>query len=326
MYMDTNIKVPFAIYKDTSQLVSINDPEVFSGLHEREYICPCCNNLLVAKKGEERQHHFSHYTQSECTVETYYHKITKLLLQKYRCIMSPPLPFYDHPLYPRTVIFDEVRLEESLGTPYVFDAVGYNNKKPIYIIEVMYSHKVSDPKKFACIKNLGLLALEIDIRTIKSNDPDIVKNEILETTLCKRYLHIPMVETLVEIMEKYETQIKELTDELDILCERINTYEIAVQNKEHLIREANNKLTVLKDVGKLEKLVNKDFLKAYKISENKWYGLTLVLPYKELLKLPPDKNNNIKLVVGKKYKEEGFFYWVRINDHIKNLQSDRVAY
>lgn len=51
----------FAFDKDTGKIRHIND--VQKGL-ECNCICPECHNLLIARKGKERTHHFAHASSS----------------------------------------------------------------------------------------------------------------------------------------------------------------------------------------------------------------------------------------------------------------------
>ena len=53
----------YGLNLDNNQLVSINDVE--RGL-ECNCVCHKCGSKLVAKKGEERIHHFAHYDKEDC--------------------------------------------------------------------------------------------------------------------------------------------------------------------------------------------------------------------------------------------------------------------
>jgi len=97
-------KLRYAI--KNSKLVSID--EVDKGL-SCECTCPACGGTLVAKKGNIKIHHFSHYNTEECIrcVETSLHLLAKELLMEEMSIKLPSLylDFGSHTYKEKELIF-----------------------------------------------------------------------------------------------------------------------------------------------------------------------------------------------------------------------------
>lgn len=71
------IKIPYA-YRD-GRLIHIS--EAVSG-RKCGCLCVVCGESLIARKGESRQPHFAHDTESECKAESALHRIGKLLIKE----------------------------------------------------------------------------------------------------------------------------------------------------------------------------------------------------------------------------------------------------
>lgn len=103
-----DIKLPFALVN--SSLVHIDDEKVLKGLNNGNYKCPNkdCGATLIARKGDERVNHFSHYTAT-CNygLESALHLFGKMIIEKEKRIRIPSLligirgisTFYEHFYY-----------------------------------------------------------------------------------------------------------------------------------------------------------------------------------------------------------------------------------
>ena len=61
-------------YNSEKNLVHIS--EIQKGNKER-FTCCNCGNILIPKKGSIRNHHFSHKRETNCSYESYLHKVSK---------------------------------------------------------------------------------------------------------------------------------------------------------------------------------------------------------------------------------------------------------
>lgn len=72
------IKIPYATINGKLTHIS----QVSSSMKD-EYKCPCCQAILIAKKGNQKLHHFSHHSKElECDPETVLHFIAKMIIYK----------------------------------------------------------------------------------------------------------------------------------------------------------------------------------------------------------------------------------------------------
>ena len=70
------IKIPYAMIDGKLTHIS----QVSSGMKD-EYKCPCCQAILIAKKGDKKIHHFAHYLKDvNCDPETVLHFIAKRII------------------------------------------------------------------------------------------------------------------------------------------------------------------------------------------------------------------------------------------------------
>lgn len=68
-----NIKYRYAA-DDDDKVLDILSEQVIKG---KDYTCLSCGGTLRPVKGEERQHHFRHKIQTNCSPETYLHNLAK---------------------------------------------------------------------------------------------------------------------------------------------------------------------------------------------------------------------------------------------------------
>ena len=137
--------------------------------------CPACGDVLVAKKGRCRRHHFAHHGEVECpwAVETALHLAAKQILARRRAIVLPAVHLGDGvrdgegdaPRGPalaaaRRVTLDTVRLERRLGE-VVPDVIAWVAGRDLYI-EVRVTHAVDEAKR-AKVAARGVSTVEIDL-------------------------------------------------------------------------------------------------------------------------------------------------------------------
>lgn len=136
-------------------------------------VCPVCNYQLVAKKGEIKQHHFSHHKGSECNLETAIHLMAKKIIKDAGEIYLPNTVISLRDLYSnrgsmklssgKVIKLDNIEDEKYMDniTP---DIIGYYNGTPL-LIEIYVTHKTDDIK-IDKIKSLSRSAIEIDLSNI----------------------------------------------------------------------------------------------------------------------------------------------------------------
>lgn len=178
---------PFGMLK--GQLVTVND--VPSGL-ACGCLCPACGAPLVARKGPQKVHHFSHSVKTDCkgALETALHIKAKSILESFSFINLPnhwppsPDPLYFYP-------YSSVHLETRIGKirpDVVLD--GYNS--PL-IVEIYVTHR-TEWEKIDEIKRLELPAIEIDLRYLKKHDlldDKLIENGVVHCVHTKSWLNMP---------------------------------------------------------------------------------------------------------------------------------------
>ena len=131
--------------------------------------CPNCNSKLIARKGDVRNPHFSHYKNNDCgwNGESVIHKISKEIISKSKILQLPRL-IWDYKtnivIYEKTEIpIYNVRLEERIGN-IIPDIIIETQGREV-LVEIKVTHGV-DYDKTQKIKNLNLPTIEIDISRI----------------------------------------------------------------------------------------------------------------------------------------------------------------
>lgn len=135
-------------------------------------VCPACNEPLVAKKGESRQHHFAHSAGSDCAtaVETALHLAAKNILDTSPELVLPAVAARfdgtkgDVLLAPEQAYkVDRVELERRAGNTVPDVQVWIRGRR--VAIEVRVTHEV-DAAKAARFRTMGLSAIEIDLSLV----------------------------------------------------------------------------------------------------------------------------------------------------------------
>lgn len=79
-------------FNDSNDLVNIDKVDKKLNL---KYSCCNCGSELIPKKGKIKQHHFSHKQDSNCSYESYLHKVAKLkFLKAYNNALKHGNPFF----------------------------------------------------------------------------------------------------------------------------------------------------------------------------------------------------------------------------------------
>lgn len=171
---------------------------------ERGLSCNCscvvCGERMVAKKGDEREHHFAHESnKTACQVnyETLLHQFAKRVIKEQEGLVVPPSIKYRlsglptvSPTNPTWLMLERIEEEKRLDGIRP-DLVGYFEDTPV-LIEVAYSSFV-DAEKQARIDALGFAALEIDLRDFHPEvfEPNLARDAIIQEVDRKSWLFCP---------------------------------------------------------------------------------------------------------------------------------------
>ena len=151
--------------------------------------CPSCGEVLVAKKGNRKIHHFAHYNSDACEsgYETSLHLLAKEVLSEAKQMVIPAVYVIDkNPDWrvssKQTICIDDVRLERRVGN--IIPDIIVSSKDRELLIEIYVTHPV-DVAKLENIKSLHLSCLEIDLSQIK----DEISKEMLACLLTQDCLN-----------------------------------------------------------------------------------------------------------------------------------------
>ena len=153
--------------KKGDEIVSVD--EVESGL-ACGCKCPDCDDKLVAKKGDKKNHHFAHYSKRNCEYgyESSLHLAAKDILSKAKRFVIPAV----YVEFPDTnkgkeiiseaceITIDKVELEKRFDN-IIPDVVIYSGNKQLFV-EIYVTHKVDDEKR-EIIKKADCSTIEIDL-------------------------------------------------------------------------------------------------------------------------------------------------------------------
>lgn len=183
---------------DQCRVVSINEVE-------RGLVCGCrcveCNEPVVARKGQQRIHHFSHISQKmpcEVMPESFLHRYAKQVVQESLGLQLPPQPGHqpDSDNQSSWWDFESVAQEVWLGT-FRPDLVAELPDGPL-LIEFACTSFVDDEKQ-ARIEQLGIRAVELDLSgmlvTPTAEGLLELKRAILHDSTLKQWLY-PLPEVM----------------------------------------------------------------------------------------------------------------------------------
>lgn len=202
---------PFAL-SSSHRIIHISEVERGLNCH---CLCLVCGERMVAKKGEEREHHFAHESNKiacEIKHETLLHQFAKRVIQESGGLTVPPAQNYR---LPNTILISESnntwlqfeRIEEEKRFNDMRpDLIGYSGDTPV-LIEVAYSSFVG-ADKMTKIENQKLFALEIDLSEFHPENFDlhITREAILSNVEQKQWLYCPEPESIFQKPE-YPTDI-----------------------------------------------------------------------------------------------------------------------
>ncbi len=168
-------------------------------------ICARCGQMLVAKKGPRRQHHFAHYKITSChgAAESVLHLLAKELIAELDVLAIPQYNFVklrktkagslvQHGALVAkggNVRIHNVRVEESEGG-FVPDIIIESGSKSL-IIEVAVTHKVAR-EKLRRIRRRNLPAIEIRLDPNDSLLPrESLRNKLRNELTSKAWLFHP---------------------------------------------------------------------------------------------------------------------------------------
>jgi len=180
-------------YGKTENGIIINISQVTKDKKDK-YFCLSCDNELIPKTGEIREHHFAHKNSNvKCSKENYYHILGKIIFfNTYLECINNNIPFYisikeiqcinnknykckDIINYNYNLLeyFDRIEMEKYNGK-FIPDLRIFNqrNNENIFI-EIYYSNRVSEKKI-----NSKNRIIEIQIKN--ENDLKIIKNKLFD--------------------------------------------------------------------------------------------------------------------------------------------------
>ena len=167
-------------------------------------VCLKCWGKVVARKGNVRQHHFSHYKADaglRCT-ETALHCAAKAILKLERRLVLPPQHEGIGIGAAIEAVFDSVSLERCLGsgpdgTEIIADAYGEGAMD--VVIEIAVHHRVPQDKAEK-IRRLGLPAVEIDLANSASSlwDWDALGHAVITDPQRRHWINLPEPELVAK--------------------------------------------------------------------------------------------------------------------------------
>ncbi len=171
-----DIQYPYAV-DEQNNLIYIEDVHR-ENRHDHSYRCPNCGHSMLPRLGDHNAHCFAHSENQTCGVESYIHKMAKLILTKRFNDRSRPFTvrfqakrickekevckdykqyfcenilmdeFDLHQFYDLPAI-EEVRIKDSSGEVFQPDVIirsSNGNRAPIYL-EVYHKHRISSQKQ-----------------------------------------------------------------------------------------------------------------------------------------------------------------------------------
>lgn len=190
----------FVAIDDQHNLVHVS--EVVRGL-ACECTCFECGEIVLAKKGEIKEHHFAHASNKDsCFInpESVLHKYGKQIITESLGLMLPAPP--DSETEPSWWVFDRIIPEFHLGLIRP-DLVAYTDNEPIFI-EIAVTHFI-DQQKLAIIKSLNVKTVEIDLSSLLKTDITIPSEEAKQLILCNinnKYWVFPETPTSAKSVEQ----------------------------------------------------------------------------------------------------------------------------
>lgn len=195
--------------------------------------CPACGAPLIARRGQRKAHHFSHYRQPECTgaLESSLHIMAKAVLERSRKIVLPPTHIHSRE--------EPVQYAQLYQYGGVLTETGYQDLIPDLILESpgrqvlveIAVHHASRAAKIWKLQQARLPAIEIDILSLhrelagqgKGTDLKVFTETIIHSTRHKKWLFNPKQHAL-----EYQFRIQ---------ADRKKVYHRHFANRHHYIVE-----------------------------------------------------------------------------------------
>lgn len=271
-------------YNSQTEIIHISE---IQHTKNSQYTCLNCGSILIPKKGKIRSHHFSHKHETNCSYESYLHKLGKMkFYNEFKRCLSEKKPFYiDYTIdktcnscfksfgisckldseiksYDLTKTFDNIFLEKSFNG-FVADILLKSSKtNDVLFVEFAVTHKCEEEK----IKS-GNRIIEIDLQ----NDSDL--NFIGEKHISIKDLRNKFYNFKTKhLSENFINAVdcKELFD--FYLIHKNNKTVIVLEQMRNIINEVNNETVMFYKIRELEnrKFDFEDFVINYSFS-NKEY-------------------------------------------------------
>lgn len=266
------LTIPYAMRSDNNKM--FNPQEALKGY---DYICPCCKENLILKKGEKKVHHFSHKPDSLCNgkgaLQTSLHyKAKEFFLEESKIYLSAdPNDFFE---------YVDVKLEKKLEN-IIPDIILTNSNGEVLLIEITVTHGIDNEKKEK-LKELGLNCFEINLSKIYQEDM-----ELNDEYLKKWIFNYPNIKLERELLDEYynQTSIK-----AEFAWEE-NCINFDYENKKEKLKEEfdDKKLNLNKSY---EELINR--YNCLVLEKEEKYQKELKDVYEYNSKLIKDLNNYIK--------------------------------
>lgn len=193
------MNLSFALLND--KLIHVDD--VSNGL-SCGCVCPQCGEDLVAKNnGKIKEHHFAHYSGSECEhgYETMLHLLAKEVIDNNKKVLLPKLnasincDVTDIKISEEELKkFNKVVLEKRISD-IVPDVIVYDENNEPLIIEIKVTHGIDD-FKLEKIKRIGISTLEIDLSNTYIPDYDHMLECLTTYSFDRRWIYNKEAETL----------------------------------------------------------------------------------------------------------------------------------
>ena len=178
--------------------------------------CPACDTPLVARKGQQLEHHFAHHSLAACAtaLESALHKLAKQVIADHRRVGLPAVEAVvgdEHRLVYPEMILDgiDVTLEEGMDGLRP-DIVARKADREL-LIEVAVTH-FCDDRKIALIRERELATIEIDLRGVCLDLPAVDVEAAILVSAPRRWLYNRLVEEAEAelILEREERAQEEL--------------------------------------------------------------------------------------------------------------------
>lgn len=137
--------------------------------------CPACSGTLIARKGEQKRHHFAHKAEGNChhACETTLHLLAKKLLSEAKTFTIPKVllqfPCQEPLEISGAMEIPVVAVElEQRYHPIIPDVVVTTTGNQKLMIEIFVTHAV-DEEKLEKIKRIGISVTEIDLSAYRES-------------------------------------------------------------------------------------------------------------------------------------------------------------